>query len=392
MRRAGGLAAVALLVAGAFLLGVLLTRSAESARDTAAPERETRDGPTRLLDEVRSELAGSYYRSLEPAVLRADTVAAMIAALEDPHTEYLTPAEFQALKERTDGSYSGIGLTVGPSDDGLVVISAFQGPARTAGIRKGDVIVRIDGRPAGRLPFERSLALIKGEKGTTVRLIVKRPKAGTIRFTVRRQEIDLPAVRTRLFAAAKPKLGHVRVLSFRSGAAALLESATSDVVGKGAAGLVLDLRDNPGGLLSEAVDAVSLFLDEGVVVTTDGAREELRTYAVDGDAEHPKLPLVILVDEGTASAAEILAAALGEHRRATIVGRRTFGKASVQSLQVLSNGGALKVTTAKYLTEYGTDLTEVGVKPRIRARDDPLTRRDEALADERRVLLGILAG
>lgn len=379
-----------LLVAGAFLLGFFLTRPTDPVR-AAAAETAPKDRPVPLIDEVRADLARSYYRWIDPAVLRAQTIDAMLEGLDDPHTEYLTPAEFRVLRERTEGSYSGIGLTVGPTRDGLVVTSAFKGPARQAGIREGDVIVRIDGKPAGRMPFERSLALIKGEKGTFVELTVKRPRKGTIRFQVMRQEIDVPPIQSRLIRSGKKKLGYIRVLSFPVGAADRLERAASRLVELGAQGAVLDLRDNPGGLLSQAVDAVSLFVEDGLVCKTDGAHQEFRSYAVEGNAAHPTLPLVVLVNNGSASAAEIVAAALAENGRAALVGDSTFGKTSVQSLEPLSNGGALKLTTAKYVTPRGVDLSKAGFRPRIRALDDPLTKPDEALAVARKTLLRLLA-
>jgi carboxyl-terminal processing protease len=371
------------------LVGFYLTRPAESAPEVVTA-KQPRKPAVSLLEEVRSDLARSYYRWIDPAVLRRPTVKGLIEALDDPHTEYLTPAEFEVLKDRTEGSYSGIGLTVGPSEDGLVVTSAFKGPARAAGIRKGDVIVRIDGKPAGGMAFERSLALIKGEKGTMVHLTVRRPQTGVMEFTVVRQEIDVPAVRGRLFATRKGKVAYVRVFSFPTGTAGRLESTMARLVDRGAKGAILDLRDNPGGLLSQAVDSASLYLPDGLVVKTDGAHQEFRTYTVSGDVTHPKLPLVVLVNRGSASAAEIVAAALHEHGRATLVGDRTFGKASVQSIEPLTNGGALKLTTAKYLTPDGHDITGTGIRPPKVALDDPLTRRDEALAIARRALLELL--
>ena len=392
MKRAGGLAGIALLIGGAFLLGFLLTRSAPSASQVAAPERE-RTQPVRLVDEVRAELAGRYYRPLTPEVLGQPTVDAMIEGLGDPHTDYLTPAEFETLKERTEGTYSGVGLTVGPSRAGLIVTSALPGPAREAGIRKGDVIVRIDGKPAGRLPFERSLALIKGEKGTIVSLTVRRPEAGTMRFQVIRQEIDVRPIQARLLERRRSKLAYIRVLSFPDGAADRLERATARLVKLGARGAILDLRDNPGGLLSQAVDSVSVYLSEGIVCRTDGAHEEDRSYSVTGDASYPDIPLVVLVNGGSASAAEIVAAALHENGRAKLVGDRTFGKASVQTVAPLLNGRALKLTTAKYITPAGADITGVGLHPSVEAVDDPLTaERDEAIQIARQTIFQTLRG
>ncbi len=392
MKRAGGFAAVSLLVVGAFVLGFFLTRPSPTPAQTGAgaPPAE-RERSVRLVDEVRAEIAGEYYSSVGAEVLGQPTVDGMIEALGDPHTDYLTPAEYRALTERTEGTYSGVGLTVGPSRRGLVVTSAFDGPARAAGIRKGDVIVRIDGRPAGRLPFERSLALIKGEQGTIVELTVRRPEAGRISFEVVRQAIEVPALQARLLKGPGAKIGYIRILSFPEGGAERLELAMGRLVARGAQGAVLDLRDNPGGLLSEAVSAVSVYLRDGVVCRTAGAHQEDESYSVSGAVAYPELPLVVLVDGGSASAAEIVAAALHEHGRATLVGERTFGKASVQAIEPLSNGGALKLTTAKYVTSRGLDISEQGLRPKVKAVDDPLTRSDEALAAARRIARDLLS-
>ena len=391
MRRAGGIAGVAVLLGGAFFLGLFLTRTQAPESATVAavkppPAAPSEQGPT-LIDEVRRELGDSYYRSVSPKVLAVPTIDGILEALGDPNTDYLTAPEYESLKNRTAKSYLGVGLTVEPARAGLLVTSALRGPARQAGIRPGDVIVRIDGRPAGTLSLEQSLAFIKGEKGTFVRLTIRRPNKIVKHFTVMRQEIAVPSLRTRLFTYRGTKLAHARLLAFREDTSTRLREATERLVARGASGLVLDLRDNPGGLLAQAVRTVSIFLKKGVVCTTAGLHQEQVVYEVSGRAAHPKLPLVILVNGASASAAEIVAAAFQDHGRAVIVGRHTFGKASVQSIKPLWNGSALKLTTATYLTPSGVDLSEGGVRPQVRAFDRPLTRRDEALHAAARALL-----
>ena len=388
VRRRAGSAAAVVLVVGAFLLGFVITQVDSDAPSAAAPLRA--DQPVRVVDEVRTTLTSSYYRWIEPEVLRHETVDEILAGLEDPHTEYLTPAEYDSIQHTTDGTYSGIGLTVGPARQGLLVTSALRGPAREAGIRKGDVIVRIDGEAAGKLPFDRSLALIKGETGSLVRLTVKRPRKGTIDFTVVRRDIDVPPISARMMSIGKTKVAYVRVFSFPDGAAERIELSMTRLVGRGARGAILDLRDNPGGLFSQAVSSASIYLEDGIVCRTDGVHEEARTYDVTGSATHPELPLVVLVNRGSASAAEILAGALLDHDRATLVGERTFGKASVQTIAPLGNGAALKLTTAKYVTPAGADITGLGVEPGIVAVDNPLTQRDEALRIARGTLVDVL--
>jgi carboxyl-terminal processing protease len=386
-RRAGSLTA-AVLVVGAFFLGFLITQADSGAPSAVAPLRP--DRPVGVVDEVRAELTSAYYRWIEPDVLRLETVDEIVAGLDDPHTDYLTPAEYESIQDTTEGTYSGIGLTVGPARRGLLVTSALRGPAREAGIRTGDIIVSIDGKGAASLPFDRSLALIKGETGTLVRLTVRRPRRGTMDFTVMRQDIDVPPINARMMKVGKAKMAYVRVFSFPNGAAERIERATTRLVQQGARGAIVDLRDNPGGLFSQAVSSASIYLADGIVCRTDGVHEEARTYDVTGYATHPELPLVVLVNGGSASAAEILAGALYDYDRATLVGERTYGKASVQTIAPLRNGGALKLTTAKYVTPAGADITGRGIHPGIAAADDPLTEPDEALLIARRTLVEVL--
>jgi carboxyl-terminal processing protease len=191
MRRAGGIAAVALLLLAAFALGLSLSRGSDGTA-TLLSERADRDTPGRLIDEVRQELAVGYYRTVDSSVLAQPTIPAILKALGDAHTEYLTPKEYEALKNRISRSYSGVGLNVGPAKRGLRVTSALSGPARRAGIRRGDVIVSVNGRATRDLGFHRSLALIKGAKRAVVRLTVRRQAVGTMRFTVVRGEIAPP--------------------------------------------------------------------------------------------------------------------------------------------------------------------------------------------------------
>lgn len=390
MRRLGRIAAVVLLLATAFGGGWAATRAPEVTGGLFLG-RGHPDRPPSLLDQVREELVSGYYRPVDSAVLAQPTVAEMLAALDDPHTDYLSPREYQKLRDRVAQSYSGVGLRVGRAKEGLRVTSAPAGPARAAGIRRGDVIVSVNGRATSDLPFRRSLALIKGKSRTSVRLTVERPDVGIMEFTVVRREIQLPALRSRLLSTRGTRVGHVRLLSFRGNTAERLERRVRTLVAEGAKGIVLDLRGNPGGLLDQAVAATSLFVEEGIVCTTAGREKRGDVYRAVGEATYERLPLVVVVDRGTASAAEVLAAALRDHRRAVVVGERTYGKASVQSVRELSNGGALKITTATYRTPTGRDLEHRGVHPRIVARDDGRTRADEALAVAKAALLAEIA-
>ena len=390
-RRAAGIALVAFLLAAAFGLGLFLTLRSPGIVSTTREESADLSRPHRVIDEVREALATSYYRSVSRDVLQRPTIDDVLEQLGDPNTDFLTAVEYDLLKSQTARSYSGIGLTVEPSRAGLVVTSALAGPAREAGVRRGDIIVRIEGRPAGKLTFDQALNLVKGEQGTVVHLIVRRAHAERLRVTVVRQEIAVPSLRARLVQFRGMKVGYIRLVSFPDAAAERIKRATESLLRKGAKGIVLDLRDNPGGLLTQAVRTVSLFLDDGVVCTVSGLHQEETTYEVTGEASYPKIPLVVAVNHGSASASEIVAAALQDHERAVVIGHRTYGKASVQSIRPLSNGTALKLTTAMYRTPSGRDLTGEGVHPKVRAVDDPLTGVDEVLRSAELELLELLA-
>jgi len=389
-RRAAGIALVTVLLAGAFGLGLFLTRSSALGTSTGSHAIAS-TGARRVIDEVRAALATSYYRPVSQDVLQKPTIDGVLQELGDPNTDFLTAVEYDSLKSRTARSYSGVGLTVEPSRAGLVVTSALNGPAREAGVRPGDIILRIDGRPAGKLTFDQALNLIKGQQGTVVHLTLRRPGRVHMRVTVVRQAITLHSLRARMIRFRGTKLGYIRLLSFPDATSERIDQATESLVRHGAKGIVLDLRDNPGGLVTQAVRTVSIFLDDGVVCTISGLHQDETTYDVTGEAPFPRLPLVVAVNHGSASAAEIVAAALQDHERAIVIGHRTYGKASVQSIRPLSHGTALKLTTAMYRTPAGRDLTGEGVHPRIRVGDDPLTDVDEVLRSAERALLEQLA-
>jgi carboxyl-terminal processing protease len=389
MRRAGGLALILLLLGAAFALGLFLTRSGGLAGSST--HQIAHHAPADPVVEVREELAENYYRELAPEVLARKTIPELLEALGDPNTQYLSAAEYTSLKNRTARSYSGVGLTVEPSRAGLVVTSALRGPARQAGVRPGDTIVRIEGRPAGRLTFDQSINLIKGEKGTVVHLTVRRQNGRRVSFTVVRSDVAVPSLSSRVVKFAGDKIGYVKLLSFPDSSADRVNEATEALVERGAEGVILDLRDNPGGLLTEAVRTASVFLEKGVVCTVSGLHQEETVYEVNGGARFPRLPVTVLVNRGSASAAEIVAAALADNERAVIVGQRTYGKASVQSIRPLSAGRALKLTTATYLTPLGADLAGHGIRPSVKVDNDPLTRRDEMIRAAERVLSAKLA-
>lgn len=364
-----------LAIGGAFAVGYLGSASRATAPVAAAPQ---------VVDEVRSALAERYYRPVPEAVLRLRSVREILSALDDPYTTYLGPQAYSLVRQETASTYGGIGLSVLPSVHGFTVVSLREGPAKRAGIRVGDTIVRIGGVRAVSLSMPRAISRLVGSPGTPLELGVVR---GSQRYDVRvvRTRVAAPRVHARLVAFDGRHFGVLHVSSFRSGSTVVLRREIHVLERQGAEGLVLDLRGNPGGLLQQAVGIVSVFLDHGVVATVAGAhRPQEVLHALPGVAT--ALPLVVLVDRFTASSSEIVAAALRDNHRATVVGQRTFGKALVQAFDPLGNGAALELTVARYRTPSGADLSGIGLTPQIRAVDRPETKQDEALAMALQVL------
>lgn len=350
------------------------------------PPLPAEDG-ARLLGEVRDTLSRRYYRQVSPEILAQPTIPLLLHALGDPHTEYLTPEEYAGLRERTSGRYQGVGLTVSRSEGGLSVTSARQGPAYEAGIRPGDLIISIDGEATGTIDFARALHLMRGTAGTSVKLTVRRPGAPrSIDFRVVRSDVGLPQVKTRLLRSAAGAMGYIHILSFSEDVSSRVRQAVDNLERRGARGLILDLRGNPGGLLTEAIAVTSLFVERGVVCSLRGVHQAYRDFLVTGATAEPAAPLAVIVDGNTASAAEVVAAALRDHGRAEVLGVRTYGKSTVQSVVPLSNGGALRLTTASYLTPLGATIGGTGIAPAHRALDRSTTVEDEALLAARKLL------
>jgi carboxyl-terminal processing protease len=315
------------------------------------------------LTQVRAELTARYYRTLSPAVLAKRSVPALIASLHDRYTSYLTPAEYRAARRAFVGGYGGIGVLVLPGPGGLLVRRTVQGPARIAGIKSGDTILAVDGASTAGLSFHEAIGRILGRAGSHVSLRVWH-HGHTLEFALVRRHFRLQPVHARLVG----HVGVVRISAFSRGAARTTTSAVKQLTRRGATSLVLDLRGDPGGLLNEAVGVSSLFLRGGsTIVSLAGAHRALEiVYARPGGPT--TIPLAVLVDGGSASASEVVAGALKDHGRATIVGEPTFGKSLVQEVAQLPSGGALKLTVARYLTPAGVDISRGGVQPDVRSR------------------------
>ena len=288
----------------------------------------------------------------------------MLDAIDDPHTRFFDQDEIDELNDMTTGEFGGVGLYLGRADDGVLVIEPFVGsPAHAAGIMAGDLIVAIDGADAVTLDEDSVVSRLRGSPGTDVRVSLVRGDIETLEVTVTRQLIEVPTVR---HAVIEPGIGYLRVSpQFTSKTPERMREALLDLEGRSGS-LILDLRGNRGGLLSAVVEIADLFLDTGTIVQTRSRVEsENQQYTATRHATlvAPDLPIVVLIDGVSASAAEILAGALKDHERAYLVGQQSYGKGSVQQVMRIEDDRAVKVTTSRYLTPHGTRIDGVGVLP-----------------------------
>lgn len=343
--------------------------------------------PAGLVAEAADAIEDSYYRPVEERELGNASLQGMVRELRKRHgdrfTEYFSPESLESFNQQIEGRFSGIGLSVVGVEQGLRVAQVFRrSPAEQAGIEPGDTIVAVEGESIAGLNSTEATKKIKGPEGTEVTIGVRDAESGKVReLTITRAEVMLPNVSQRVEKVEGLELGYVRLLSFSEGAHGQLGRAVEKVEKEGAKGIVLDLRHNPGGLLGEAVRSASLFLPEGEVVVTTDSRSQGESVFRTGDGRVSSLPLVVLIDGGTASAAEILAAALADNGDAEIVGTRSFGKGVFQEERPLANGGALKLTVGEYFTPDGTNLAESrGIHPDVKVQDDPATPADEVEA------------
>lgn len=328
----------------------------------AAPEPAAQPAGWQLVDQVRRYLKERYVEPLDDQRLIEGALRGMVEATGDRYSMYYSPQQYTQYRERFNESFGGIGIQVELKDNYVTVVRPIKGtPGERAGLRTGDRIVGVDGKDVTQMSLDEVVALIRGPVGTPVRLTISREPYKT-RFDVTITRALIPRPQGAAYMV-EPDIGYIRIEEFNENVHKRVEAALADLRRKGMKGLILDLRQNPGGLLEEAVEVASLFVGPGPVVhivQRDGQRETRSSKGRGFD-----LPLVVLVDGGSTSAAEIVAGAIQDRKAGVLVGSRTFGKGSVQSFFDLPGGSGLKLTTARYLTASGRSIHQVGIEPDV---------------------------
>jgi carboxyl-terminal processing protease len=396
MRRSRRISVTPLAVVGvlALVLGIFLGGHPAAlpgfVRNALVPDKQGR-----LYDEAIQTIQRDYYRKVDPHQLLDTSLAAAVDSLHDQFSRYLSPTDYVGFNQQTSGSFTGIGVTIAQDKRkrGLLVTDVFAGsPAQRAGLGRGDVIVKAGERTLKGASVNAARAAIGGREGTGVRLTWLSAGARVTRV-VKREKVDIPVVESKMDTSDGRKIAWVHLSSFTDGAHDEVGNAVRRLLSKGARGVVLDLRDNGGGLLNEAVGVASIFLPDGRVVSTRGRARPEKVYDATGGAIDTRIPVAVLVNGESASASEIVTGALQDRHRATVVGTRTFGKGVFQEIERLSNGGALDITVGEYFTPSGRNLGGGGVRrgagitPDVRAQDNPRTHHtDEALQSALRVV------
>ena len=343
----------------------------------------------KLVNQVLGLLSKEYYRKVDTGALVNRGLSQAVASLHDPYSHYYDPSQYDSFQQLTDPHLSGIGVDVVGTRKGVRILQVYAGtPAENAGLAHGEQIVAVGSTslagPDPKVNANRATKLIKGAPGTDVTITVLR---GTRRFTrtLTRANVIIPVADSRLLTYHGTKVGYVALAQFAPGASEEVREQVQKTLHQGAQAVILDLRNNGGGLVEEAVKTASIFIPSGTIVSTRGRAVSSQVYLATGNAISTSIPMVVLVNRDTASAAEIVTGALKDHGRATVVGTRTYGKGVFQEIEQLANGGALDFTVGEYFTPNGTNLGAGGVKrgrgikPQVYVAQKPDSRVDAQL-------------
>ncbi|WP_252737976.1 S41 family peptidase [Marinobacter salexigens] len=342
------------------------------------PEKQLPLDDLRKFTEVFSRIKAAYVEEVDDRQLLESAIKGMLSDL-DPHSTYLAPKDYEELEESTSGEFGGLGIEVGMENGFIKVIAPIDDtPAQKAGVQSGDLIIKLDEKPVKGMSLEESVQLMRGKPGTVLTLTIMREgENAPVELDVERAVIKVTSVKTRMI---EDGYGYVRLTQFQAETGGQFTKALKQLKkdhGSDLDGLVIDLRNNPGGVLQAAVATADALLDEGLIVYTEGRIQSsrLRFSAKDGDVM-AGTPIVVLINGGSASASEILAGALQDHKRAVIMGTQSFGKGSVQTVIPLDETHAIKMTTARYYTPDGRSIQATGIKPDIEVKPAELKELD----------------
>ncbi len=323
---------------------------------------------TRVLDLIQR----NYVENVDGEELTNKAIEGMLQSL-DPYSAYLSPERYRDLEIGTSGEFVGVGMEVTTKNGYLNVITPIEGgPADKAGIKPKDLIIEIEGESTKGMVVQEAVNLLRGPKGSSVNITVEREGVSQpLKITLVREKITVKSVKYRML---DNQIGYIRLAQFQENSSQELRSALSALEsqnGKKLRGVVLDLRNNPGGLLGEAIEIVDEFIDQGLIVSVRGRTEgQAREYYATKNGDFQEYPIVVIVNDGSASASEVVAEALQDSKRATILGTNTFGKGSVQTIIRLEDGSGLKLTTAKFYAPSGRSISEIGVTPDVIVEND----------------------
>jgi carboxyl-terminal processing protease len=331
----------------------------------------------RVMESIRKD----YVREVEDKELIAGAVKGMLQAL-DPHSSYLPEDVFKQFRADYQGEFGGLGIEINIENGVLTIINPMEGtPAFKAGLRAGDKITRIGGKSTRTMSLKEAVNRMRGPRGSKITISVVRNRKEPVDYTIVREIIQIHSVKSHLLEKG---YAYIRLVTFQLNTAKDLSRAINKLVAEGSVrGLILDLRNNPGGLLDQAVKVSNLFLDNGLIVYTDGRNNEQRAeFRATRSGEHYGFKLAVLINQGSASASEIVAGCLQDHQRSLLFGTNSFGKASVQTIVPLEDGGALRLTTAYYYTPRGRHIQTKGIQPDVDLAKDLEKHRDKDLPNE----------
>jgi carboxyl-terminal processing protease len=334
----------------------------------------------RAFTEVFGKVKSDYVESVEDKDLLENAIKGMLSGL-DPHSSYLNREEFKEMRIGTDGKFGGLGIEVSMENGFVKVISPIDDtPAQRAGVMAGDVIVRLDDTPVKGMTLNEAVKIMRGKPGTDILLtIVREGEEGPLKITITRDIIRIKSVRSKTL---EPGYGYIRISQFQSATGTSMRKVISELKKENDGklkGMVLDLRNNPGGVLNASVSVADAFIKKGKIVYTEGrVKDSLLTFNASPNDLLKGAPIVVLVNGGSASASEIVAGALQDHHRAIIMGTKTFGKGSVQTIMPMNNGAALKITTARYFTPSGRSIQAEGIEPDIIVEQLQISKKEDS--------------